>query len=193
MISKQELESQANQVIAALKATVELQGDVLPMMYLHKKGDWNPVPLVPAGLADLMNSGKAKDVIFGLVRDIVRNQGIDAVIFATDTWNGETTEEGMKHYDTPEWKELHGFGFEKLVQRGWVKRSECFTVTAQNADDVLLIQQKYQRLDSGMVQLLNAERHWFDQPKFGGRLKMFGDLRWENLGSEGATKGADRT
>ena len=123
------------------------------------------------------------------MRQIVQsNLAADGVIFATDTWVGETTPEGQKHYDTPEWKELHDFGFVKLVQRGWVKRSEAFTITAQSATDVLLVQQKYQRLGSGMIQLLDGKRRWINQSDFGGRQKMFGDLSWENLGSEAATK-----
>ena len=136
-----------------------------------------------------MNSGGAKDAIFGAVREIVHSNGIDAVIFGSDTWQAETTEEGMKHYNTPEWRELHDTGFVKLVQRGWVERCEAFTVTAQNAAEVLLINQKYQRLASGMIQLLDSRREWFKQGNFEGRQKMFGDLRFENLGSEAATKG----
>jgi hypothetical protein len=90
---------------------------------------------------------------------------------------------------TPEWRELHDFGFVKLTQRGWVTRSEAFVVVAQNASEALIITQKYQRLGSGMIQLLDSRRDWFEQSKFGGRQKMFGDLSFENLGSEAAVKG----
>jgi hypothetical protein len=189
MITRQALEEEANRVIAKAKAIVELQGDFEPIVqFHHRNGEWTSCPLLPPGCEGLINDGKAKDAIFGLARALVQKTDTDAVIFATDTWHGEATAEGMKYVDTEEWKRLHDFGFEKLVQRGWIKRSEAFTVTAQNSTEVLLIRQKYQRLGSGLVQLLDAKRDWFAQDKVRGRQKMFGDLRWENLGSEVATK-----
>jgi hypothetical protein len=187
-MTKEQIEHEANGLIAVAKASVELQGDFPFTILIHMKDCWVKFPF-PKEFEPLMNNGHAKDRIFGAVRATVQQVGADGVIFATDTWQAETTEEGFKHYDTPEWKELHDFGFVKLVQRGWVKRSEAFTVTAQTPDSALIIQQKYQRVGSGMIQLLDCKRHWFEQSKFGGRQKMFGDLRWENLGSEWATKG----
>ena len=190
-MTRLDLENQANAILIAAKATVELQGDFPMTILLHKSGEWRHLPF-PEEASVLLNDGTAKDLIFGAVRQIVQSNQIDGVIFATDTWIGENTPEGLKHYDTPEWKELHDFGFVRLVQRGWVKRSEAFTITAQSATDVLLIHQKYQRLTSGTsgtVQLLKGSRGWLGQSQFSGRQKMFGDLRWENLGSEAATKG----
>ena len=187
-MTREQIEKEANGLIAAAKATVELQGDFPFTILIHVRDYWKRLPF-PDELGSLMNNGQAKDVLFDGVRKVVQQSGADAVIFGSDTWQAETTEEGSKHYDTPEWKELHDTGFVKLVQRGWVKRSECFTVTAQTAAGVLIIQQKYQRLGSGMIQLLDSKRNWFDQAHFGGRQKMFGDLRWEKLGSEAAVKG----
>lgn len=187
-MKREQLETEANGLIAAAKATVELQGDFPITILIHKSTGWLRLPL-PDELAPLMNDGKAKDVIFSAVRVVVQKSAADGVIFATDTWRAETTPEGQKHYDTPEWRELHDFGFVKLLQRGWVKRTEAFVVTAQSATDVLIISQTYQRLGSGMIQLLDSKRAWFDQSAFNGRQKMFGDLSWENLGSEAATKG----
>jgi hypothetical protein len=187
-MTREQLEAEANGLIAAAKATVELQGDFPITILIHRSTGWLRLPL-PDEFSPLMNDGKAKDAIFGAVRVTVQKTAADGVIFATDTWLAEATPEGRKHYDTPEWRELHDFGFEKLLQRGWVKRTEAFCVTAQSATDVLLISQSYQRTGTGMIQLLDAKREWLDQSKFGGRQKMFGDLRWENLGSEGAVKG----
>ena len=187
-MTKQELENQANAILSAAKATVELQGDFPMTILIHRSGEWRRLPF-PEEAHVLLNDGSAKDQIFGAVRQVVEELGIDGVIFATDTWVGEATPEGMNHVDSPEWKELHDFGFVRLAQRGWVIRCEAFTITAQSATDVLLIHQKYQRLTSGTVQLLKGSRAWFGQSQFGGRQKMFGDLRWENLGSEAATKG----
>jgi hypothetical protein len=187
-MTREQLSREANGVIAVAKASVELQGDFALTILIHAKGQWARLPL-PKGVEDLMNNGHAKDRIFGAVRDTVHQVGADGVIIGSDTWQSETTEEGAKHYDTPEWRELHDFGFVKLLQRGWVKRSEAFVVVAQNATEALIITQKYQRLGSGMIQLLDCKRAWFDQDHFGGRQKMFGDLKFGNLGSEAAVKG----
>jgi len=187
-MTRQQLELEANRQIAAAKTTVELQGDFPITMLIHIGTGWRRLPF-PEELGCLMNDGRAKDAIFGALRHTVQVSKADGVIVTSETWAGETTDEGRKHYGTPEWKELHDFGFTKLVQRGWITRSEAFTVVAQTVTDVLIIQQKFQRLGSGAIQLLDCKRNWQDQSHFGGRQKMFGDLRWENLGSEEATKG----
>ena len=187
-MTREQLSREANGVIAVAKASVELQGDFDLTILIHTKGQWARLPL-PKEVGILMNNGNAKDRIFGAVRETVHQAGADGVIIGSDTWQSETTPEGAKHYDTQEWKDLHDFGFVKLVQRGWVTRSEAFVVVAQNASEALIITQRYQRLGSGMIQLLDCKRDWFDQSKFGGRQKMFGDLNWQNLGSEAAVKG----
>jgi len=187
-MTKEQIEHEANGLIAAAKATVELQGDFPITILIHCHNEWRRLPFPPE-LQSLMNNGKAKDLIFEAVRITAQKSGADGVIIASDAWRAETTPEGWKHYDTPEWKELHDFGFVKLVQRGWVKRSEVFTITAQTATDALIIHQAYQRLGSGVIQLLDCKREWFDQSRFSGRQKMFGDLRHENLGSEDTVKG----
>lgn len=190
-MTRAQIEHEATRLIAAGKASVELQGDFPITIMLHAGFGWHRFPF-PKEFEFLMNSGKAKDRIFETVRQFVRDAAADAVIFMTDTWRAETTEEGAKHYDTPEWRELHDTGFVKLVQRGWVKRCEAFCLTAQTPDAVFIVQQKYQRLPSGVIQLLDSKREWLDQANFGGRQKMFGDLRWENLGSADATKGTQK-
>ena len=158
-----------------------MQGDFPLTILIHPSTGWVRLPL-PDEVAALMNYGQAKDAIFSAVRAMVQKSAADGVIFATDAWRAETTPEGFKYYDTPEWRKLHDTGFVKLLQRGWVKRTEAFIVTAQSATDVLIINQNYQRLESGMIQLLDCKRAWADQSAFNGRQKMFGDLRRENLG-----------
>ena len=187
-MTREQLEAKANRLIASAKATVELQGDFPLTIFLYIQDGWQRLPF-PKELEPLMNHGGAKDAVFDALREVVQHTVTTGVIFACDTWHAETTKEGEKHYDTPEWKRLHDTGFVKLVQRGWVKRSEAFTITAQRSADVLIIRQMYQRLGSGTIQLLDCKREWFDQSAFGGRQKMFGDLKWENLGSEAAVKG----
>jgi len=187
-MTKDDLESQANGLIASAKASVLLQGSFPFTILVHFSGEWMNLPF-PKELEPLLNVGKAKDLIYTSVRETVQARKADGVIFGSEAWFSRTTPEGLPHYDSPEWKELHDFGFVKLVQRGWVKRYEAFVITAQSATDALVIRQTFQRLESGAIQLLDCERRWFEQDHFGGRQKMFGDLRWENLGSEEAVKG----
>ena len=76
------------------------------------------------------------------------------------------------------------------MERGWVIRREVFfLISAQNVNEVLILQQPYERLDSGRIQLLDSTRNWVAQSDFTGRQKMqFGDLKWENLAQRGRHK-----
>jgi len=180
-MTRDELAFQANRVIAAAKASLELQNEFSFLVLLHRPGrGWEPYRM-PPGTEALMNSGEAKCEIFGFFRKAVKTCGHDAVLFASDTWKGDATEEGMKHFDTGEWHENVDRGFRKLVQMGWAKVVESITITAQTESDVLIVVQPYQRLGD-CIQLLECKRNWLDQEHFSGRQKMFGDLREENLG-----------
>jgi len=178
-MTKNELEAEANRVIVGAKYLLELQGN-FPAMFLvhHPREGWQNSQL-PAGSQHLMNSGDAKREIFGFFRTLIRERGCDGAIFASDTWQMKLTTEGEKHLD--EYQQHVDSGFAKLVQMGWAMREEALTISAQNKDDALLIVQPYRRLTSG-IQLLAGRREWFPQANFGGRQKMFGDLRAENLG-----------
>jgi hypothetical protein len=181
-MTRDELEFQANRIIAAAKASLELQNELAPIFLLHTVArGWTSYPM-PPGTENLLNTGKAKDILFEFFRLGVKDMRCDAVLFATDAWQGEVTEEGLKHYETPAWEENHDFGFVKLQKLGWMKVREAITITVQTESDVLIVMQAYQRLND-CIQLLNCERQWLDQSAFGGRQKMFGDLREENLGS----------
>ena len=53
-------------------------------------------------------------------------------------------------------------------------------VSAQNAEQVIITHQSFKRLP-GAIALVEAEEHVLPQAQFGGRQKMYGDLRAENL------------
>jgi hypothetical protein len=178
-MTKEELEAQAHRLITGAKYSIELQGNFDPVFMLHHpSGGWKPYRM-PPGTEEILNSGSAKTIFVDALRRVVKETGCDAVICCTDTWVATSTEEGMKHIDTPEMQHPKQ-GFDELVKRGWMIRKEAITLTAQSATDALLISQEYQRLGN-RVQLLKAKRGWNTQSKFRGRLKMFGDLREENL------------
>jgi hypothetical protein len=184
-MTRDELEFQANRIITLGKASLELQSEFSFLALLHRPGyGWKPYRM-PAGTEELMNIGKAKREIFGFFRMAVRVNHCDAVLFALDTWKGVTTEEGAKHYGTGEWIRNVDQGYRKLQQMGWAKVGQALTITVQTEIDVLIVSQIYQRLND-CIQLLECKREWYEQKHFGGRQKMFGDLREENLGEHPA-------
>ena len=192
-----ELKRESGLVMAALKAQIEvLNGVATPVCMLHwplkpgkklqgtilaaaaRMGEWMRFPLP----GQLLDSGDAKRVYFGIVRDIVQDTGADGVIFGTDIWGARVTEEGRKHGER-EFSRHVDRGFEWLVKKGWAVRTMLINVTAQSKNDVLLMQHEYQRTGGGQVQWLHdTETHSFPQDEFRGRQKMFGDLSEENLG-----------
>jgi len=179
-MTRDELGFQANRIIAAAKASLELQSEFAPVFMLHGPQGW-VFETMPAEARILLNDGESKRVIFDFFRQVVKANRCDAVLFATDTWHGEATEEGMKHVNTAAWEDNHDFGFVKLQKLGWVTVKEAITITVQTESDVLIVSQAYQRLND-CIQLLDCKRQWGAQSTFGGRQKMFGDLREENLG-----------
>lgn len=181
-MTRDELEAKANEVLIQAKFTVELEGEIPPMFWLHYPAGWK-LHRLPPGTEHLMGSGPAKRELFGWLRQTVRAARCDGAVFLTDTWAAEPTEEGMKHTHD-EWNRLTDQGFETLVKLGWFRRREALGVTAQSETHALIVAQPYQRRGSGVIEFLEQgkSREWFAQENFGGRGKMFGDLREENLG-----------
>ena len=191
-----ELTREAGMAMAAMKLQIEEFHQMQPVCMLHwplmparmklppvfagavTPGQWSRFPFPGV----LLDSGDAKRVLFGIIRDLVRDSGADAVIFGTDMWGAQPTDDGIKA-GVEEWNRHVDTGFAKLVKMGWAIQVQLLNVTAQSKTDVLMMQHAYQRKGSGLVQWLGeAHTHTMSQDHFGGRQKMFGDLRDENLG-----------
>jgi hypothetical protein len=179
-MTKDDMEIQADSVMATGLAALELNEDWSPVFSVHTPGEgWHDYHL-PPGTEHMLNIGEAKDAIFGWFRDLVQRDGCDSLLFSTDAWKAVATEEGMKHKD--EYKANMDRGFKKLLKLGWVTRVEVFMVVIQTATDVLMASQMYSRLSRAKIELVGpVERDWTTQDDFRGRQKMFGDLRKENL------------
>jgi hypothetical protein len=136
----------------------------------------------PDELAEMLNDGGLKDILFAGVRKMVQETGADAVVFATECWRGKSTPAAM---DMPqdEFMRLSAeHKFESLVQMGYVTREEALVATAQNADNLVTCTQSFRRLSDGMVYSYGeVEVREVPQSAFYGRQKMFGDLKQENL------------
>jgi hypothetical protein len=179
-MTRDELESMANRVLTSFKYNAETFNRANPRFLSHKPGRGWQNYTMDNEQARILDSGEAKDLFFGGMREIVKAGGCDATIFVTDTWVGQFTEEGLKHLN--EFEPLVTHGYTKLVQLGWMRRQEAFTCVAQTETDVFTITQPYLRSSSGPVTLLKSDRHWGSQQEFGGRTKMFGDCHEGNLG-----------
>jgi len=205
MMTVEALKREAMKVMASMKAQIETLNEADPICMLHwpldlaasgKKlfhpamtpGEWSRFPI----LGSIMNSGDAKREYFGAVRELVRYTGADGVIFATDVWGAQLTDEGRKH-GQQEWNSHVDTGFAKLVRMGWATRVQAIHITAQSKTDVVFVDQEYHREGRGRAQFLHEVRTRVGpQSEFGGRQKMFGDLREENLGEPPGGSPAER-
>jgi hypothetical protein len=107
-------------------------------------------------------------------------------------WGAQATEAGVKA-GADAWNRHVDTGFAKLVKMGWAIQVQLLNVTAQSKTDVLMMQHAYQRKGSGLVQWIGeAHSSVIPQDGFGGRQKMFGDLREENLGEPPAGSPAEK-
>ena len=199
-----ELKREAGLALASIKTQIDEFHHLEPLCMLHwplnpgrtrfgrmlhgavTPGEWSRFPFP----GPLLDSGDAKRILFGIIRDIVHDTGVDGVVFGTDMWGATCTQEGFKHKD--EWDRHIDTGFAKLVKMGWAVRCQLVHVTAQSASDVVMMQHCYQRKSGGRVQWLgDTQSDVISQSEFGGRQKMFGDLREENLGEPPAASPAE--
>jgi hypothetical protein len=191
-----DLKRVAGRSMASMKAQIEERHQLEPLCMLHwplmparmkiprmaamavTPGEWSRFPFP----GQLLDSGDAKRVLFGIIRDLVGDTGADGVLFGTDMWGAQATEAGIKA-GSDAWNRHVDTGFAKLVKMGWAIQVQLLNVTVQSKTDVLMMQHAYQRKGSGLVQWIGAAHSSvIAQDGFGGRQKMFGDLREENLG-----------
>ena len=153
----------------------------LTLMLGFEDGRVEPIP-VPDSIAQLLGFGWGKDVLFGAMRAFGKQRNADAVVYSTEAWLGVPTEEGKK-LRPEEWSALmREYDTEGLQKRGLIERVEVLMVNAQDAENVVVITQRFRRDASGRV-------YAFDDPEtiespqdcFEGRGKMFGDLSEDKL------------
>jgi len=201
-----ELKRVAGLAMASMKAQIDERHQLEPLCMLHwplnpaktdfgkllnraiTPGEWSRFPFP----GPLLDSGDAKRVLFGIIRDIVQDSGADGVLFGTDMWGAQATDAGVKA-GADAWNRHVDTGFAKLVKMGWAIQVQLLNVTVQSKTDVLMMQHAYQRKGSGLVQWIGeAHSQVIPQDEFGGRQKMFGDLREENLGEPPAGSPAEK-
>lgn len=159
-------------------------GSVPPMTFiLYENGlPWQTV-VMPSNLAFVLNSGPAKDHLFGWWRTQCQKPSVDALAIGSEAWMFDQNEkaEELMHTDPEGFQKLLDHGFNHLLALGLGTRHAAFMVTAQTRDLVVIAQRRFERKDGQIVWTAPAERDEFPQANFGGRQKMWGDLSPENL------------
>ena len=137
---------------------------------------------VPDDLAEkALQSGRNKDRFFSLIRDMVQANNATVVAISTEAWAGKSTE-AAKDIPYEELRRLSSLndGFETLMSMGLVERTEAIIVTAQDADECLMLTQTFRRREDGTpYDLSEPEERRIPQSGYEGRTKMFGVLTEE--------------
>jgi len=121
----------------------------------------------------LFDSGESKDFTFREIRKFVDTHPVKAICFCSDTWKFTLTPEGNEAMTLD--PKLRSTAPDEWLDRGLAIRSEVLIINVQDADNVILIQVPYERIDSG-VSWGEPERVLLTQEEFDGRQKMFGRL-----------------
>lgn len=132
---------------------------------------------IPEGMGWMLNDGRFKEILFGALRQVVKDQGFTAFITVMEAWLGVATEEGMKMAEAnpDEYRRLGSLGVIEMEKRGLVRRSEVLTCVAQTPEGFSMINQEFWRgpdgdITFGPVEDLTGESL---RSSFEGRLKMF--------------------
>ena len=174
-----DLEGLAESGLSEARRELEHTGSCAPLVLVREKDGAIQKLKLEGHLSGLMNSGRAKDFLFGWIREYVEKRGATAVLFITDSWMGIPTEKQHKFAQAdPEGLKLavEGKGMTELAEEGLVERVECLVATLQTAQEVWIIQQRYDRdqrrkhIDWGERTTMRNEQQYFQ-----GRQKMFGD------------------
>ena len=157
------------------KAIAELRktGSFQPCFWVQSPdGGMRAFPFTDV-VADAMNDGEKKDVIFTLLRMITASVQATATVFLTDSWVGFSTDAGRK-LTHEQYKKL---SFQQAVDRGLATRNEAVAVCIQTPEYAMVRSQLYERFATERFVVLRQRMEFeTSQAQFGGRQKMFGDL-----------------
>ena len=104
-------------------------------------------------------------------------------MFVCEGWRGKQTPKGAALPPEEFLRRTRERGFESALRDGLIERTEVITVTAQTPAGTFIVHQEFMRDDTRHA-IVYGERNEAELPVegFTGRLKMYGDLREENLG-----------
>lgn len=161
--------------LAMAKRDLQRTGGVKPL-FIFRLPDGKTTQLaLPEYLADVMNDGGAKDMIFDFMRRRRIKLQATATVFVTDSWRGEVSAKEHKQADITELLSRHGF--DGLVKLGIIKPVEAATVSVQTEEWSLTLSQTYERHETTRsIKWLEVSLMQYPQKDIDGRTKMFGSL-----------------
>jgi len=176
------LESLTEQALAEARRELEQTGGVTPLFVICLADGTIQKAGLPGKMAEIMNYDKAKERLFEFLRGLVRSNGITAVASLIDAYLSKTTPKGVAllNRDRAEF-ERQAKNTDEAVRNGLFERREALVVTTQDAERVVIVNQFYLRHNNRTVSFDERTRMEFHQADFKGRMKMYGDLRQENL------------
>lgn len=186
-----DLRPHAKQILRDMRDEMRRTGNMRPLFRCYYADGGKQDFRLPPGTEALMNSGGAKEMLFDFLRKHTDAGGIEAWIFATDTFGGRATEEGAKH--VAEFPQHTDTGFAKLAAMGWVVVEQLITLTMQTPTEVAMLQQCYVRNGPNDLEWIGPPiEKRFPQEQFGGRQKMWGATPDDITGADPRRKGAER-
>lgn len=154
-----------------------------PMTFSLMTNGHIEIETLPEKAAHLLSIGRAKDALFGYWRVRCADDSVAAFACGSEVWGFTPNEAGFELHekDPDKFKSMLDHGFLKLVAAGYGEQSESFNVTAMTRDKVIVMSRRFTRV-SGVI-TWTAEPGYSEMPQstFRGRMKMWGDLREENL------------
>ena len=139
--------------------------------------------LLPEIASVAMNSGRAKDLVFGAIRRLAQQRSATLVAISTEAWMAKQTE-AARDIPPEEYRRLAGLGdgFETLISMGLVERVEAVVVTVQDADEILVLTQPFsRRIDGTPFGFTEPDEMRGPQSQYEGRTKMFGEINEETI------------
>jgi len=125
----------------------------------------------------VLNDGRFKELMFGVLRTYIEKIGATAVAILSDTWVGMPTDKQreMAKRSPKELKRIMtSSSFDEIVKRGLAERSEAITIMVQTASSVYTITHPYDRLKGNRIRWGERQTIHAAQESFTGRGKMYG-------------------
>jgi hypothetical protein len=149
-ITIEEMRTIAQKTLEEAKARLVAENNFDPAIFLAVDSVIVNIPFP----GNAMNSGKAKSMLFGVVKLMAKELNADAVVFLSDGWTLEFTDEQRARFSDPEYAAAferisRDEGAVRCAELGYGELWEVILVTVQSPLLNILVTQLYQRHPTG--------------------------------------------